>query len=77
MSKKHYTFLRVHLFGLQNEGDRSLKHKIEGIINMMESIIIRLKKQKSILIFFRRKESWFYVTFLSCTGVQKLKVLLF
>ena len=75
MSKKHYIFLRVHLFGLQNEGDRSLQHKIEGIINMMEGITIRSKKQTSVLIFFHHKV--FYITFLRCTGVQKLKVLLF
>ena len=43
---------RVHLFAIQNEGDGSLQHAIEGIINMVEGITIRSKKQISILIFF-------------------------
>ena len=42
---------RVHLFAIQNEGDGSLQHAIEGIINMVEGIIIRSKKQTSILFF--------------------------
>ena len=33
-------------------GDGSLQHAIEGVINVVESIIIGSKKQKSILIFF-------------------------
>ena len=43
---------RVHLFAIQNEGDGSLQHAIEGIINMVEGITIRSKKQTSILFFF-------------------------
>ena len=29
-------FDRIHLFAVQNEGDGSLQHVIEGIINMVE-----------------------------------------
>ena len=43
---------RVHLFAIQNEGDGSLQHAIEGIINMVEGITIRSKKQILILTFF-------------------------
>ena len=43
---------RVHLFAFQNKGDESLQHAIEGVINMVEGITIRSKKQTSILIFF-------------------------
>ena len=43
---------RVHLFAIQNDGDGSLQHAVEGIINMVEGITIRSKKQTSILIFF-------------------------
>ena len=43
---------RVHLFAIQNKGDGSLEHAIERIINMAEGIIIRSKKQTSILTFF-------------------------
>ena len=43
---------RVHLFAIQNEGDGSLQHAIEGIMNMIEDITIRSKRQTSILIFF-------------------------
>ena len=43
---------RVHLFAIQNKGDGSLQHAIEGIINMVESITIRSKKRISMLIFF-------------------------
>ena len=42
---------RVHFFAIQNQGDRSLQHLIEGILNMVEGITIRSKKQTSILIF--------------------------
>ena len=45
---------RVHLFAIQNEGDGSLQHTIEGIVNMVEGITVRSKKQTSILIFFHR-----------------------
>ena len=43
---------RVHVSAIQNEGDGSLQHAIEGIIYTIEGIIIRSKKQTSILIFF-------------------------
>ena len=39
---------RVHLLPIQNEGDGSLQHVIEGIINMVEGITIRSKKQTPI-----------------------------
>ena len=42
---------RVHFFAIQNQGDRSLQHLIEGILNMVEGITIRSKNQTSILIF--------------------------
>ena len=42
---------RVHLLAIQNEGDGSL-HAVEGIINMVEGITTRSKKQTSILFFF-------------------------
>ena len=45
---------RVHLFTIQNEGDETLQHATECIINMVEGITIRLKKQTSILSFFHR-----------------------
>ena len=45
---------RVHLFAIQNEGDVSLQHAMEGIINMVKGITIRLKQQTSVLIFFHR-----------------------
>ena len=40
---------RASLSTIQNEGDESLQHKIEGIIYMVEGITIRSKKQASIL----------------------------
>ena len=43
---------RVHLFAIQNEGDGGLQHPIEGIINIVEDITVRSKKQTSILIVF-------------------------
>ena len=53
--KEALSFLdRLHIFGIQNEGDGSLQHAIGSIINMVESITIRSKKQTSILIFFHR-----------------------
>ena len=36
---------RVHLFVIQNERDGSSQHSLEGIINMVEGITIRSKKQ--------------------------------
>ena len=38
-------FERVHLSTIQNEGDRSLQHVTEGIINMVEGNTIYSKKQ--------------------------------
>ena len=35
----------VHLFAIQNDGDGSLQHAIEVIINIFEGITIRSKKQ--------------------------------
>ena len=32
---------RVHLFAIQNEGDGSLQHAIEDVINMVEGINIK------------------------------------
>ena len=52
---------RVHLFAIQNEGDGSLQHAIQGIINMVEGITVRSKKQTSNLVFF--------ITCLYCIGV--------
>ena len=43
---------RVHLFVIQNERDGSSRHSLEGIINMVEGITIRSKKQAS--FFFHR-----------------------
>ena len=43
---------RVRLFAIEKEGDASLQHVIQGIINMVEGITICSKKQTSILIFF-------------------------
>ena len=56
MTKKYYPFLTewVHIFAIQNEEDRSLRHAIEGVINMVEGITIHSKKQAPILIFFHR-----------------------
>ena len=48
-------FDRVHHFAIYSEGDGSLQHVIKGIINMVEGITIRSKKQTSILnSFFHR-----------------------
>ena len=43
---------RVHLVAIQSEGDGSLQHAIESVINMVEGIAIRSKKQTSILFYF-------------------------
>ena len=43
---------RVHLFGIQNQGDGYLQYAMEGIINMVEDITICSEKQTSILIFY-------------------------
>ena len=73
MSKKFYPFLKEYIF-FQNEGDGSLQHAIEGIINMTEGITIRSKKQ-TIFFFFRPKV--FFIKCSCCTGVQELKAFLF
>ena len=65
---------RVHLFGLQKEGDGSLQYAIEDIINMVEGITIRLKKQ-TLNFFFFSSLCVFYNS-LWCTGVKELKVFL-
>ena len=36
---------RVHLFAVQNEGDGSLQHAIEGVINIVEGITIRSRSK--------------------------------
>ena len=50
--KEAYFLNRVYLFAIQNEGDGSLQHATEGIINMVEGITICSKKQTSVLLFF-------------------------
>ena len=42
---------RVPIFAIHNEGDERLQHPVEGIINLVEGITIRLKKQTSIYFF--------------------------
>ena len=54
LKKTLYLLDRVHLFTIQNEGDGSLEHAVQGIINMVEGVTIRSKKQTSVLIFFHR-----------------------
>ena len=54
LKKTLYLLDRVHLFIIQNEGDGSLEHAVQGIINMVEGVTIRSKKQTSVLIFFHR-----------------------
>ena len=43
---------RVNLFAIQNQGDGNLQHATEGIINMVQGITIRSRKQTSVLIFY-------------------------
>ena len=43
---------KVHLFAIQNEGDGSLQHAIEGIITMIEVITIRSKDQHQFYFIF-------------------------
>ena len=50
--KKFSLLYRVHLFAIENEGDESLQHTIEGIINMVEGITIRSKKIYNSFEFF-------------------------
>ena len=45
---------RVHLFAIHIKGDERLQRVIEEIINLVEGITIRSKKQTSILVFFHR-----------------------
>ena len=47
-----YLLDRIHLLAIQNEGYENLQYAVEGIINMVEGITIRSKKQTSILTFF-------------------------
>ena len=51
---KEASFLlgRVHLFAMRSEGDGSLQHAIEGIINMVEGIPIRSKNKHQFYFFF-------------------------
>ena len=51
--KETLSFLnRVHIFAIQNKGDGSLQHAIEGVINIVDGITILSRKQTSILISF-------------------------
>ena len=60
---------RVHLFGVQNKGDRSLQYAMESIINMVEGITIGSQKQTLISIcFFHRLV--FFITCLCCTVLK-------
>ena len=68
---------RVHLFGIQNEGDGSLQYAVEGIINVVEGITIRSEKQTSILISFSSFSVFYNMFKLYSTGAQELKVFLF
>ena len=43
---------RVHLFAIQNDGDGSLQHAVEGIINMVEGITIRSKNSSHSIFYF-------------------------
>ena len=43
---------RINLLAIQKQGDGGLQHAIEGIINMVQGITIRSRKQTSILIFY-------------------------
>ena len=56
-----YLLDRIHLLAIQNEGYENLQYAIEGIINMVEGITIRSKKQTSILTFFHS-----LVLFITC-----------
>ena len=49
--KEAYFLNREHLFAIQNQGDGSLQHATEGIINMVEGITICSKKQTSVKYF--------------------------
>ena len=65
---------RVHLFAIQNEGNGSLQHGTENVMNMVKGITIRSKKQTSMLFFSIVK--CFYNMFM-LYWFQVLKVFLF
>ena len=44
---------RVHLFAIQNQGDGSLQHLIEGVVNMVEGITIRSRKNINLNFLFK------------------------
>ena len=68
---------RVHLFGIQNEGDWSFQYAVKGIINMIDGIIIRSMKLTLILSFFHCLVFFYNMFMLYSTGVQELKMFLF
>ena len=61
-----YLLDRIHLLAIQNEGYENLQY--EGIINMVEGITIRSKKQTSILTFFHSLV--FFITCLYFTVLE-------
>ena len=63
-----YLLDRIHLLAIQNEGYENLQYAIEGIINMVEGITIRSKKQTSILTFFHSLV--FFITCLCFTVLE-------
>ena len=63
-----YLLDRIHLLAIQNEGYENLQYAIEGIINMVEGITIRSKKQTSILTFFHSLV--FFITCLYFTVLE-------
>ena len=44
---------RVHLFAIQNQGDGSLQHLIEVVVNMVEGITIRSRKNINLNFLFK------------------------
>ena len=68
---------RLHLFGIQNEGDGSLQYAMEGIINKGEGIAIRSKKETQFFFFFISFSVFCNMFMMYSTGVQELKVFLF
>ena len=63
-----YLLDRIRLLAIQNEGYENLQYAIEGIINMVEGITIRSKKQTSILTFFHSLV--FFITCLYFTVLE-------
>ena len=63
-----YLLDRIHLLAIQNEGYENLQYAIEDIINMVEGITIRSKKQTSILTFFHSLV--FFITCLYFTVLE-------